>query len=88
MRGLGRFPLIYYPIFALIVGFATFTEMDGLSIAKPYGIASLVFVIIAIITYCIHKFGKNDKIAFIHSTAFGISLAILGVGAYLTSIAV
>ncbi len=82
MRGLGRFPLFYYPMFAIIVALGTFTEMDGLSLSRPFGIGSLVFVLIAIITYCIHKFGKNDKIAFVHKTAFGISLIIVVAGVY------
>lgn len=80
MRGLGRFPMVYYPLFGLIVGAGTFGTVDGIEISMTLGIVSLVFVIGAFIAYCIHKFGKNDKIQYLHQVLFSLSLLVFAVG--------
>ncbi len=80
VRKLGRFPMIYYPLFGFLVWNATFKEVEGIEISMFFGITSLVFVIGAFIAYCIHKYSKNDKISFIHRVLFGISFLSLAIG--------
>lgn len=80
MRGLGRYPMVYYPVFGLIVGFGTFGSVDGIKISTLLGTISLVFIAAAFVAYCIHKYGKNDKIAYLHQVLFGASLLVFAVG--------